>query len=168
MAYDPDLIGLWHTGPYDLGAMETSEAAFLPDGGGWTEWSGFGGSTEVVGLRWDCPTPGRLVVQEVWYAHGYWSNDGPTRWEKFAFLDRPPEANAYSVNPAARIPGWNGRFTALALREHIAFSRGYALRRRDVGAADCPAYSLLIAPSPADLLRQAGDRGGWTPGGDGT
>jgi hypothetical protein len=42
------LVGLWDSGPYDYGAMESSWLGFLPDGRGWSGWESASGGMEMT------------------------------------------------------------------------------------------------------------------------
>ncbi|MEY9969036.1 hypothetical protein ABIA33_007123 [Streptacidiphilus sp. MAP12-16] len=72
---DAELVGHWDSTPFDVGAMESSETAFLPDGSGWSVWASASSGLEVTCFRWHCPEPGLLELQAYWLTSGTWERN---------------------------------------------------------------------------------------------
>ncbi|WP_331767665.1 hypothetical protein [Embleya sp. NBC_00896] len=150
MAFDPELLGLWDSGPYDLGSMENSQVAFLADGDGWTLWHNAAGGQSVAAFRWSCPEPNTLVMREKWSAEGVWRGEEPAGWRTLSLSDGPPAVTRYWVNPVTVVRGM-GPFVGVRFRDPVEGTRGYKLLERTVTAQDCPAYELVAAPLPPQI-----------------
>ncbi|MET7303530.1 hypothetical protein [Embleya sp. NPDC005575] len=149
MAFDPELLGLWDSGPYDLGSMENSQVAFLADGDGWTYWHNAAGGQSVGAFRWSNPEPNTLVIREKWDAWGEWRGDEPG-WRTMSLSDRPPAVTRYWINAITVVRGI-GPFVGVLFRDPVEGTRGYKLLERTVTARDCPAYELVTGPLPARI-----------------
>jgi len=138
-----ELVGLWDSGPYDYGAMESSSVALLADGSGWSTWANSGGVMSVRRFTWSCPAPGMLRLAYTTEITGPWEPGGLVL---AAVDEQEPDdtvvLTAYTigsdVTPLAAEP-----FTALRLAEPVEYVRAYALLRRDVTDADDPARSVV-------------------------
>ncbi|MDP9841597.1 hypothetical protein [Streptosporangium lutulentum] len=147
------LVGLWESGPYDYGTMETSWLGFLPDGRGWSGWASFGGGMEVARFRWRCPEP---ALMELRYEHsffGAWQANGNPGFT-FASLDGQEPDNevvltGFTIGPDTTVLAEES-FTALHLEKAVQFCSTFALARREISIHDDPVHA--IAPwGPPDL-----------------
>ncbi|MEO3798336.1 hypothetical protein ABGB14_49780 [Nonomuraea sp. B10E15] len=140
--YDENLVGLWDSGPYDLGYMETSWLGFLPDGRGWSAWANAAGGIEVGRFRWHCPEPATLELRYEWQVSGGWQDPGDA--SRFGSIDsQEPDhevlKTGYVVRPDVT---FSEPFTALHLEEDVNFCSAYGLKRRGLSLQDDPAYHL--------------------------
>ena len=129
VVYPDELIGLWDSGPFEYGVMESTSLALLPDGRGWSQVANFGGLLHVRRLTWEVPRPN---VVELRYALAI---DGGTGEQEpdFEFVRAK-----YSVDEKA-----------LRLSEPVDFARQFALEKRDVSVRDDPSYELVPYGAPA-------------------
>ncbi|MFF3855905.1 hypothetical protein [Micromonospora sp. NPDC002575] len=67
--WDEDLVGLWDSGPYDYGVMESSWVCLRADGTGWSAWANVGGAS-LSQLTWICPQEGKVELRYTWTALG--------------------------------------------------------------------------------------------------
>lgn len=147
MHTDPDLVGHWASGIYDIGSMEASELALLDDGGGWSMWHNAARGLSVTGLRWWCPEPRRLAIRKVWLASGQWQPEGSDLWQSFHLLHDEATVTAYRIDRRSVFRGI-GPFVALHTAEPVEGIRSYERRTRHVSPSDCPAYDLICGSSP--------------------
>jgi hypothetical protein len=68
-----DLVGLWGSGPYDYGSMESSWLCLRPDGTGWSAYANAAQGASVSRLTWTCPRDGELELQYHWTVSGTWA-----------------------------------------------------------------------------------------------
>ena len=69
------MVGLWDSGPYAYGVMESSELALLPDGTGWSTWSNVAGGMELIRLAWRRLGPAVIRIREIDLTSGSWEPD---------------------------------------------------------------------------------------------
>ncbi|WP_067141366.1 hypothetical protein [Microtetraspora malaysiensis] len=142
--YDENLVGLWDSGPYDLGSMETSWLGFLPDGRGWSAWANLAGGMDIGRFRWRCPKPESVELHYEWQAAGGWQ--GTEDSLRFSSIDSQGSDDEVlntgytirlDVTRAASEP-----FTALHLEKPVQFCSTYALIRRELSLEDDPVHHL--------------------------
>ncbi|MCB5165371.1 hypothetical protein LG634_11075 [Streptomyces bambusae] len=145
---DERLTGPWYSAPYDVGAMETSDLVFLPDGSGWSRFESIGSEMAVTRFRWHCPGPGRLVLLNTWLIRGRWAagSDG------FAGVpDRTRDGTVTSVGYriAPQVPPYGDEpVTTLACDEPVEFAHCFARGGLPVTRADDPSAVHLPYPPP--------------------
>ncbi|MFI6740345.1 hypothetical protein ACIBI9_46110 [Nonomuraea sp. NPDC050451] len=144
--HDEDLLGLWDSGPYDYGLMETSWMGFLPDGRGWSAWANFVGGIDVGRFRWHCPEPAVVHLRYESHIAGQWQD--PEDEFRFATISsRRPGGEVvdatYTIKPDETLMSPEP-FTALHLEKDVYFCSTYGLRRRELSIEDDPAH--LLAP----------------------
>ena len=133
---DENLVGLWDTGPYDYGAMETSWVCLRRDGTGWTAVANVGG-VSVSQLTWGCPCDGEVELRYTWTAFGSYEWLSGVPGAPFTLVEIDEEGpyeelvrTRYSVSldtpPLADSP-----VTALHLEESVEFSHRFALVTRE-------------------------------------
>jgi hypothetical protein len=133
------LVGLWDSGPFDYGAMESSRLGLLADGTGWGEWSSFGGGMELILLTWRCPRGGVLELAEHELISGSWEPARPGR----IVTDRAPTPirtttpYGYEVT-RERPPLGDGPVRALRLDRAFLFTSEYAFVPGEISGADVP------------------------------
>lgn len=123
-----NLVGLWDSGPYDYGSMESSWIYLRSDGTGWSAWANAAGGASVSRLTWSCPQEAEVELRYIWTVSGTGSpgappelvdidEEGPddtlVRTRFSICMDSPP----LSESPV----------TALHLEEAVEFSRRFAL-----------------------------------------
>ncbi len=142
LVYDENLVGLWDSGPYDNGAMESSWLGFLPDGRGWSAWANVGGEIDVGRFRWHCPEPATLELRYEWQVSGEWS--GARDPLRFSSIDsRLPDNEVLSAGYAIMLDKiYADEFTALHLAKHVQYCSTYALVQRALSLEDDPAHHL--------------------------
>jgi hypothetical protein len=74
---DENLVGLWDSGPYDYGAMESSWVCLRDDGTGWTAWANAAGGASLSRLTWSCPHEGKVELRYTRTASGTGSPGTP-------------------------------------------------------------------------------------------
>ncbi|MGC5290733.1 hypothetical protein [Micromonospora sp. DT231] len=67
---DEILVGLWDSGPYDYGALESSWVCLRSDGTGWSAWANAAGGASVSQLSWNCTGDDELELRYRWTASG--------------------------------------------------------------------------------------------------
>jgi hypothetical protein len=142
---DTQLVGHWASTPFDVGAMESSEIAFLPDGSGWSVLASASGGLDVTGFRWHCPEPGRLELREYRLTSGTWERD-TAPW-CFAEVDTDEGCHdvvgsSYRIGPQDA-PYGGEPIEGIAFDEAVAFSRLYARGERGVRPDQNPAHGWL-------------------------
>lgn len=135
---DAELVGLWDSGPYDYGAMESSSLALLGDGSGWSGWQNVAGAMSVGRFRWSCPEVGMVELRYSSVVSGSWEpgNPGFARVEGRR-ADNTVLRTTYTIGRDTTVMS-SGGFTALWLAEPVEFACQYGLRTREVGVADDP------------------------------
>ncbi|MFG3253175.1 hypothetical protein [Streptomyces sp. NPDC048172] len=133
---DPALLGHWSSAPYDGGAMESSDLAFLPDGRGWSVLASASGSLCVTRFGWSCPAPGVLELRERWYADGDWSVESGA-------LEAVRESGpATGVLRTAYTLDGDADADALRFAEPVEFASAYARGPREATPEQDPSYGL--------------------------
>ncbi len=126
-----ELVGWWDSGPYDHGAMESSELALLPDGTGWAGLRTVGGG-EITLLTWHRPGPATLVIEEHSLVPARWEDGRPGR----IVPDGPPEPYrqvtcvGYEI-VGERPPLGTEPATVLKFDTAVMFARAFVLLGRD-------------------------------------
>ncbi|GAB3958560.1 hypothetical protein [Micromonospora vulcania] len=129
---DADLVGLWDSGPYDYGSMESSWLCLRGNGTGWTAWANAAGGASVSQLTWSCPHEAELELRYTWTASG---TGFPGTPPTFVEVDEegPDDAlvrTRYLVRidtpPLSQVPA-----VSLDLQESVEFARRFALVTRD-------------------------------------
>ncbi|WP_435240581.1 hypothetical protein [Streptomyces cucumeris] len=148
MNRDDGLVGHWHSTPFDIGAMETSELAFLPDGRGWSVWAGMSNGLCVTRFRWHCPAPGRLMLREEWQTSGTWAEGGD--WS-FASVDSSgpldaTTATGYTLGPEVPPGGREEPLWAVRFDEAVEFSHFFAREEGPVRADQDPSRHHFPQP----------------------
>ncbi|MGK5733680.1 hypothetical protein [Streptomyces sp. URMC 124] len=146
---DEQLIGLWCSAPFDLGAMETSELVFLADGRGWSRFEGISTELGISRFRWHCPAPGLLELRGTWRVSGQWAPDS----DGFASVDHsgPDDEvirTGYRIGPERPSPS-DAPVTALTVDDAIEYACSFALGKRAVTLADDPSATLVPYGPPA-------------------
>ncbi|GAA2100164.1 hypothetical protein GCM10009801_72460 [Streptomyces albiaxialis] len=136
---DPALLGHWSSAPFDLGAMESSDLAFLADGRGWSVLASASGSLSVTRFGWSCPAEGVLELRERWYAEGDWSVESGTLE---AVRESGPATG--TLRTAYALDG-----EALRFAEPVEFASAYARGSREAAAEQDPSYGF--APDESAL-----------------
>ncbi|GAB2584115.1 hypothetical protein GCM10027168_16200 [Streptomyces capparidis] len=143
MPYDEGLVGHWSSAPFDVGAMESGDLAFGPDGRGWAVWANAAGGLDVARFRWRCPGPGRVVIEEHWGVSGRWAltDDG----DGLASVDgHGPRGDvlrtAYVLGPVE--PPYGGApLPCVTFAEPVAFCHVYARGEREVRPEQDPSFA---------------------------
>ncbi|MEU8825989.1 hypothetical protein [Streptomyces sp. NPDC048636] len=143
------LEGRWTSTPFDLGAMESSELGFLPDGRGWSLWASAGEGLSVTRFRWHCPAPGRLVLREEWLTCGDWA-PGEEDWS-FASVDSSGPADgmtatAYTLGPQPPPGGGERPLWAVRFEQAVEFSHFFAREEGPVRPDQDPSYRYFPGP----------------------
>ena len=134
-----ELIGLWDSGPYDYGSMESSRLALLPDGSGWTEWANAGQGMSLALLRWERLDAGQFSLTATHRFSGRWDPErpgvivcpGPPR------LLRDETRFRYELRQETP-PLGNEPVESLRLDRPLEFAQEFALVQRDVTETDRP------------------------------
>jgi len=135
-----ELVGLWDSGPYAYGVMESSELALLPDGTGWSTWSNVAGGMELIRLTWRRLGAAVIRIREIDLTSGSWEPDrrnciitgqpsSPLNEEillRYELVRETP--------PLASAP-----MLAIKFDRPFMFADAYALARSDVVPTDLPA-----------------------------
>ena len=135
-----ELVGLWDSGPYAYGVMESSELALLPDGTGWSTWSNVGGGMELIRLAWRRLDTAVISIKEIELTSGTWQPDRPNTIISAARpmrIDKQIRLRYELVRetpPLASTP-----MLAIKLDRPFRFAYAYALARPDVAGTDMPA-----------------------------
>ncbi|MEV1006896.1 hypothetical protein [Streptomyces sp. NPDC049881] len=143
MDRDAALVGHWTSGPFDYGAMESSDLALLPDGGGWTVYASVSGTLSVTRFLWGCPRPGVLELRMTRVVEGTWASrdDGG-----FATVetDEPCDEvlrTGYAFDTAR---GGDGALVeAVCFEEPVEYCVRYARGDRRVTADQDPSWSVV-------------------------
>ncbi|WP_405430849.1 hypothetical protein [Micromonospora sp. NBC_00617] len=133
---DEDLVGLWDSGPYDYGAMETSSVCLRGDGTGWTAWANAVGGASLSNLTWSCPEEGAVEMRYTWTVSGSGSPGTPPVLVEIE--EDGPDHTVVRTRYAVRIdtpPLGDGPVTSLHVDESVEFARRFALLTRDVDPA---------------------------------
>jgi len=134
-----ELVGLWDSGPFDYGAMESSRIGLRADGTGWGEWSSFGGGMELIVFTWRSPDAGVLELTEHELHSGRWTARHPGR----LLTDRPPMHRRTTTRygytlTEERPPLGEDPVDTLRLDREFLFTTEYALAQRVIRRADAP------------------------------
>ncbi|WP_229401474.1 hypothetical protein [Micromonospora okii] len=135
---DADLVGLWDSGPYDLGVMESSWLCLRDDGTGWSSWANVGGSS-ASRLTWACRGEGEVELRYVWTVSGRWHGTGLLPAVDEVDEEGPDDAvvrTRYRVAPDT--PPVGPVVTALVLDEPVEFCHRFGLVRRDLAGLTDP------------------------------
>jgi len=134
-----EVVGLWDSGPFAYGAMESSEFALLGNGAGWAVWMNAAGGMELTRLVWHRTGVTTIDITEVEVISGEWDPRRPGRLvaegdplvvdttTRFGYRlgqERPPLADRALVCLTLEIP--------------FQFATSYALVRREVTSHDAP------------------------------
>lgn len=144
-----DLVGCWSDRDLYQGSMEACDLALCADGAGWYEWSNFGGSFEVLRLRWRRLPPGQLKVRILRYLRGTWALQGSVadiragRAQPVVHHNVEEErlrtetlVTSYAIYPDTDALG--RPVTVLELEHKVGQANRFALLRHDVAAAEDP------------------------------
>ncbi|GAA4919189.1 hypothetical protein ACFPM3_00135 [Streptomyces coeruleoprunus] len=146
---DRQLIGLWDSAPYDLGAMETSEIVFLADGRGWSRFESITTELVIGRFRWHCPAPGRLELRYTWQVHGQWGRGS----DGFASVDHsgPDDEvvrTGYRIAPETP-RGDDAPVPTLTLDRAVEYAFTFARGPVRVSPSDDPSSDVVpYAPGP--------------------
>ncbi|XIE79935.1 hypothetical protein AB6O49_21985 [Streptomyces sp. SBR177] len=139
---DAALVGHWHSGPFDVGAMETSDLAFLPDGRGWSEFSSASGELSVGRFHWSCPAPGVLELRYRLRVNGTWAPNPAGSEDSGGFgtvTDHGPDVEvirtAYRIGPELP-PYADAPVTALVLDQPVEFARYFERGRTEIAESE--------------------------------
>ncbi|WP_433242023.1 hypothetical protein ACQPYK_37285 [Streptosporangium sp. CA-135522] len=141
---DGDLTGLWDSGPYDYGTMESSQLGLLPDGRGWSVWANAAGGVDVGRFRWRCPEPGVLELRYLWWACGDWRESGGP----FTLGSIDSQGPSDEVVRTGFTVGRDDTvmtdepFTALRLEEDVQSCSTYGLVQHEISIEDDPAHDV--------------------------
>lgn len=140
MSKRDELVGLWDSGPYAYGVMESGQLALLPNGTGWSTWSNAAGGMELIRLAWRRLDTAAISIKEIELTSGTWEPDRPN----CIITDRPPLPLDDEIRlryelvretpPLASTP-----VQAIKLDRPFMFANAYALARPHVAATDMPA-----------------------------
>ncbi|MCX4472934.1 hypothetical protein OOK41_21910 [Micromonospora sp. NBC_01655] len=133
---DENLVGLWDSGPYDYGAMESSWVCLRRDGTGWTAWANVGGGS-VSRLTWACPQAGEVELRYAWTASGNWFPGTPPTLVEID--DEGPDDTVVHTRYALSLdtaPLAESPVTTLRFDESVEFCHRFGLVTREVHAAD--------------------------------
>jgi hypothetical protein len=135
-----DLVGLWGSGPYDYGSMESSWLCLRPDGTGWSAYANAGGGASVSRLTWRCPRDGELELQYHWTVSGTWATfERPESPNLVRVDDESPDDSLvrtrYTISAGAA-PCAEEPVTGLHLDEYVDFAADFALVSRDASMDD--------------------------------
>jgi hypothetical protein len=135
-----ELVGLWDSGPYAYGSMESAELALLPDRTGWSTWSSFGGGMELIRLRWRRLGTAVISIREIELTSGTWEPGRPD----CIISDQPPRPLDEETRLRYELvretpPLASAPMKSIKLDRPFMFAYAYALTRPDVVAADMPA-----------------------------
>ncbi|WP_137993724.1 hypothetical protein [Streptomyces vilmorinianum] len=144
---DERLFGHWYSGPFDVGAMETSELDFLPDGRGWSRFDSISSELGIGRFHWSCPGPGLLEIRYDLRISGTW-DVGTTG---FASVDHngPDDEvirTGYRIGPDTP-PYGDESVTTLRLDAFVEGASHFARGRRDITTDDD--VSAAIVPYSA-------------------
>ncbi|WP_328405186.1 hypothetical protein OHS70_37720 [Streptomyces sp. NBC_00390] len=134
---DERLFGHWCSSPFDVGAMETSELDFLPDGRGWSRFDSITSVLSIGRFRWSCPGPGLLEIRYGLRISGTWDS----KTSGFATVDSTDPDDevirtAYRIGPDTP-PYAEEPVTTLVLEgSAVEFAFHFARGRLDISPAD--------------------------------
>lgn len=144
-----ELVGLWHSAPYDYGSMEASELALLSDGTGWGTVANAAGGISLTLLTWRRLGADVLELRETAVISGTWQVDRPDQLR----ADEPPvpldEVTrvryelVHETPPLATSPTKAVRFDSPLL-----FAHSYAFIRSGITVADRPTVEPLAGHQP--------------------
>ncbi|MEU8621510.1 hypothetical protein [Streptomyces sp. NPDC048623] len=133
---DTALVGHWGSSAFDVGAMETSALAFLPDGRGWSEFSSASSELGVGRFHWHCPVPGLLELRYHLQVNGTW---GPDSSGFTTVTDQQPDdrviRTGYRIGPVTP-PYANAPVTTLVLDVAVEFADHFERGRTQIAASD--------------------------------
>lgn len=140
MSKRDELLGLWDSGPYAYGVMESSELALLADGTGWSTWSNVGGGMELIRLAWRRLDTAVISITEIELTSGTWQPDRPNT----LISDRRPRPVGKQIRLRYELvretpPLASAPMQAIKLDRPFMFAHAYGLTRPDVAATDMPA-----------------------------
>ncbi len=142
-----DLVGLWASGPYDYGSMESSWLCLRPDGTGWSACANAARGASVSRLTWTCPRDGELELQYHWTVSGSWAAfEPPGPPDLVDVHEESPDDSLvrtrYTIGTdTASLAGQP--VTRLHLDAEVDFATEFALVSRDAGTED-PATNATI------------------------
>ncbi|WP_052849661.1 hypothetical protein [Streptomyces avicenniae] len=141
MQRDSALTGHWTSGPFDYGAMESSDLVFLPGGDGWTEYASVSGLLSVTRFRWGCPRPGVLELRMTRIVEGTW---GAVPGFATVESDEPYEETLRTAYAFDAARGSGGEVVAAVRFEvMVEYCQVYARGGRHVLPEADPSRSLL-------------------------
>ncbi|MFJ5549187.1 hypothetical protein [Streptomyces sp. NPDC093225] len=151
---DGRLPGSWRSA--SMGAMETTDLYFLPDGRGWSRYESISKALDIGRFRWHCTDARLLVLRYTWRVHGAWAPDV----DGFAVVhdSRPDDElieTGYRVAPD-RSPMSGVAETALLLDQDVDFETTFYRGPGAVTPADDPSAAVLPyqpVPRPAPPRR---------------
>lgn len=126
------MVGLWDSGPYDLGVMESSWLCLRADGTGWSCWANVGGSS-ASRLTWSCPRAGEVELRYHWTVSGSWHDASRLPAVDEVEEEGPDDLvvrTGYRIAPDT--PPVGPTVTALFLDEAVEFCHRFGLARRDL------------------------------------
>jgi hypothetical protein len=134
-----ELVGLWDSGPYAYGVMESSELALLPDGTGWSTWSNVAGGMELIRLVWHRLGRAAIYIREIELTSGSWEPDR----KGCIITDQPSRPLSEEIRLRYELvretpPLASDPMQAIKLDRPFMFADAYALVRRDVVPTDMP------------------------------
>ena len=134
-----ELVGLWHSAPYEYGAMESSELALLSDGTGWGTVANAAGGISLTLLTWRRLGADVIAIKETKVISGTWEAGQPDH----LLPDGPPMSLeevtrvryelVHETPPLATSPTKAVRFDPA-----LMFAGSYAFIRSGVTLADLP------------------------------
>lgn len=122
---DDELVGVWDSGPFDAGAMESSRLVLRADGSGWAVWDSAGGGMELTWLSWSRTAADRFRITGQRLISGTWEPgrpDGIVAEGEPADLD--DEEFRYGIAEA-------GSVRALVLGSPFGFAERFGYAGRD-------------------------------------
>ncbi|MBT2233230.1 hypothetical protein [Nonomuraea sp. NEAU-A123] len=144
------LVGLWDSGPYDYGAMESSWLGFLPDGRGWSGWESASGGMEMTRFRWRCPEPALLELRHQQSFSGEWQATDNAGFTVTSLGSQEPDDEVmltrFTIGPDKTILA-DETFTALHLEKPLWFCSTFALSRHAISLQDDPIHATPPFPS---------------------
>lgn len=141
---DTRLLGHWHSGPFDVGATETSELNFLPDGRGWSRFDSITSALSIGRFRWSCPAPGLLEIRYELRISGTYG----TKHTGFATVDSTDPDHevirtAYRIGPGTP-PYTEEPVTTLVVEDHaVEFASHFARGRLHISPADDDSAAIV-------------------------
>ncbi|MFF0154346.1 hypothetical protein [Micromonospora sp. NPDC005203] len=130
---DEILVGLWDSGPYDYGALESSWVCLRSDGTGWSAWANAAGGASVSQLSWNCPEDGVLELRYHWTASG--SGRPGTPPDLVDIDEEGPDDSLVRTRFVVRRdtpPLLDSPVTGLHLDAAVEFSHRFAIVTRDL------------------------------------